>query len=125
MARGIIPYIMLEYVTDASAQVNNLDNFDEDKSEGHYSNGSGSGEVHKDFGQRFKENLQKLKPYILEKIAKHWRALTGSTVLGATAYLVTKFVLGCSPNKAFLMGSGLGIALFLGWEVYEHFTKNK
>lgn len=123
MARGIIPYIMLEYVTDASAHIGSQDNFDDDRSE--HSSSNSNSEPHKDFAQRFKENLLKLKPYILEKITKHWGAVAGSTVLGATAYVVTKFVLGCTANKAFLMGSSLGLAIFLGWEVYDHFTNSK
>lgn len=121
IAQGIIPYIMLEYVSDTSAQLVDLGIPNDAEIQNNQSNNNMP--INKDFIESFKKNLERLKPSILENIAKHWKSIAGSAVLGATAYAATKFVLGFSAKEAILMGGGLGLALFIGWEVYEHFAK--
>lgn len=123
MAQGIIPYIMLEYVSDASAPPTEI-NLNEGDGGENNQNGLGFDPL-KDFTQKFRDNLERLKPCILENIAKHWKSVGGGLAIGGISYAVTRFVLGCTANKALLMGGGLGIAVLLGWEVYEHFAKNK
>jgi len=122
LAQGIIPYIMLEYVGDINSESISTDLINEEERSDSQSN---SNKPQKGFGQLFRENLERLKPSILENIAKHWKSIAGATTLGATAHTVTKFALGYTAPKAILMSGSLALALFIGWEVYEHFTKNK
>lgn len=123
IAQGIIPYIMLEYVSNTSAQLVDLQIPNDAEKQNNQSNNNLPSHI--EFLENFKKNLERLKPSILENIARHWKSIAGAATLGATAYTVTKFVLGFSAKEAILMGGGLGLALFIGWEVYEHFAKNK
>jgi len=121
MAQGIVPYIMLEYISNANIPGNSIEQIAENIPIDQQNNNN----FYKDFHQKFKANLEKLKPWIFENIEKHWKSIAGATAFGGIAYAVTKFVLGMTANKALLMGGGLGLAVFLGWEVYDNFSKNK
>ncbi len=115
MAQGIVPYLMMEHISIASSHSNSNENIEDEKEE------SNSDNNYKSFTERFKLNLEKLKPIIFENITKHWRSVAGAAAIGGMAYAVTKFVLGMTANKALLMGGGLGVAVFIGLEVYENF----
>jgi len=121
MAQGIVPYLMLEYVSNVNLPINNMEQIQEDRPDDQQNNHG----FHKDFHEKFKANLEKLKPWIFENIKKHWKSIVGATAFGGITFAVTKFVLGLTANKALLMGGGLGLAVFLGLEVYDNFTKNK
>ena len=121
MAQGIIPYIMLEYASNSNVELPGKSSIDEEKQQEQ----PNPNKPLKDSSQKFKENLERLKPYILENIARHWRPVAGAATIGGLTYAVTKFMLGCTAKRALLMGGGLGLAVFIGWEVYEHFAKGK
>jgi len=115
MAQGIVPYLMLEHISIASSHSNSHENIEEEKEDNE------TERKYKGFTERFKANLEKLKPIIFENITKHWRSAAGAAAIGGMAYAVTKFMLGMTANKALLMGGGLGVAVFIGLEVYEKF----
>ena len=75
MAQGIIPYIMLEYASSSNVEPAGKSSFDEEKQQEQ----PNQSKPHTDFSQKFRENLERLKPYILEKYNQTLEACRGSS----------------------------------------------
>ncbi len=129
MSQVVVPYLMLEMVSNPNNQneADPMNNLEEPTEVSINQSNVSSVSVDQpnivnesnDFFQRFRENLERLKPKIIALISQHWKPVVGGIAFGTIAFAVARTLLGLAPKQALFAGGGLGFVVLFAWEAYN------